>query len=128
MGAAEQGILRAVSELLKAGMCLVDTPGLGSVLIANTEATRAFVPHVDAALLVGADPPITGDELALVRAMAETVRDIIVVFKKTDRQPDIDRTEAIRRAMSVSSSVVSSRQPIRPWMWRGRRMRRGRRR
>jgi hypothetical protein len=46
------------SPLLRSGMCLVDTPGLGSVSLANTEATRAFVPHIDAALVVlGADPP-----------------------------------------------------------------------
>jgi GTPase SAR1 family protein len=90
------------SDLLKAGMCLVDTPGLGSVVVANTAATRAFIPHVDAALLVlGADPPITGEEVALVRAMAETVRDIIVVFNKTDRQPHVERTEAIRFTAEV---------------------------
>lgn len=34
---------------LARGLCLVDTPGLGSVVVANTIATRAFVPHVDAA-------------------------------------------------------------------------------
>lgn len=85
------------SELLKAGMSLVDTPGLGSIFVANTETTHAFVPHIDAALLVlGADPPITGEELSLVRALAETVRDIIVIFNKADRLSDIERTEAIR--------------------------------
>jgi hypothetical protein len=39
----------------------------------NTEATRAFVPYVDAALIVlGADPPISGDELRLVETVAHT--------------------------------------------------------
>lgn len=33
------------SALLAGGMCLVDTPGLGSVFSANTEATHAFVRH-----------------------------------------------------------------------------------
>jgi dynamin family protein len=32
------------SEILRGGLCLVDTPGLGSVHATNTEATRAFVP------------------------------------------------------------------------------------
>ena len=40
------------SPLLASGLCLVDTPGVGSVIAANTEATRSFVPHVDAALVV----------------------------------------------------------------------------
>lgn len=39
------------SALLESGMCLVDTPGIGSVSPASTPATRAFVPHVDAALV-----------------------------------------------------------------------------
>src|SRR6266540_4075285 len=48
------------SPLLATGMCLVDTPGLGSVFEVNTRATREFVPHIDAAVVVlGADPPIS---------------------------------------------------------------------
>jgi len=57
------------SRLLMGGMCFVDTPGIGSVFSGNTEATKAFVPHIDAALVVlGADPPISADELAIGRA------------------------------------------------------------
>lgn len=37
------------SPLLADGMCLVDTLGLGSVFEWNSDSTRAFVPHVDAA-------------------------------------------------------------------------------
>jgi hypothetical protein len=56
------------SPLLASGMCLVDTPGLGSVHASNTAATRDFVPHIDAALVVlGADPPISGEELVAGR-------------------------------------------------------------
>jgi signal recognition particle receptor subunit beta len=84
------------STLLARGLCLVDTPGLGSVVVANTIATRAFVPHVDAAILVlGSDPPITAEELALVREMKPTVREIIVVFNKADRSPPAERMAAI---------------------------------
>ena len=55
------------SPLLSSGMCFVDTPGLGSVFTGNTATTQAFIPHIDAALVVvGADPPIAGEELALV--------------------------------------------------------------
>ena len=49
------------SSLLSSGMCFVDTPGLGSTFLGNTAATQAFIPHIDAALVVvGADPPIAG--------------------------------------------------------------------
>jgi len=85
------------SALLESGMCLVDTPGIGSVFDANTAATRAFVPHVDAALVVlGADPPISGDELALVQDVARHVDDLIFVLNKADRQSQGERGEAVQ--------------------------------
>ncbi len=83
------------STLLSRGMCLVDTPGLGSVFSGNTTATRAFVPHIDAALIVvGADPPIAGEELALVREIGKQVANIIVVLNKADRTSDDERRVA----------------------------------
>ena len=83
------------SQLLASGMCLVDTPGLGSIFASNTEATRAFVPHVDAAILVtGADPPLSADELSLAAAVAAHVKDIIVVLNKADRVTEAERLMA----------------------------------
>lgn len=55
-------------------MCLVDTPGLGSMFVANSATTRAFVVEVDAALVVvGTDLPISGEELELVEQVAAQV-------------------------------------------------------
>jgi hypothetical protein len=80
------------SSLLAQGMCLVDTPGLGSVFAGNTAATQAFVPHIDAALVVlGADPPIAGEELALVEEVGKQVNDLLIVMNKADRTSDEDR-------------------------------------
>jgi hypothetical protein len=85
------------SPLLAEGLCLVDTPGLASVSEANAAAAWGFVPHVDAALVVlGADPPISGAELALVAAVASAVADVIFVLNKGDRLPDPDREEVVR--------------------------------
>ncbi len=80
------------SSLLSQGMCLVDTPGLGSVFAGNTAATQAFIPHIDAALIVvGADPPIAGEELTLVREIGRQVASLIVVLNKADRTSDEER-------------------------------------
>jgi hypothetical protein len=77
-------------------MCLVDTPGLGSVFTGNTAATEAFIPHIDAALVVvGADPPLAGEELALVEAVARHVPDLILVINKADRTTDEERAAAV---------------------------------
>ncbi len=83
------------APLLKSGMCLVDTPGLGSVFTGNAAATEAFIPHIDAAMVVvGADPPIAGDEVNLVEAVGQHVRDLLVVLNKADRVSDAERGAA----------------------------------
>ena len=84
------------SALLSTGMCLVDTPGLGSVFTGNTAATQAFIPHIDAALVVvGADPPLAGEELALVEAVGRQVQNLILVLNKADRTTDAEREAAV---------------------------------
>ncbi len=85
------------SPLLSSGMCFVDTPGLGSVFTGNSATTQAFVPHIDAALVVvGADPPIAGEELALVEAVGRQVQDLILVINKADRTSDPERAAAVK--------------------------------
>jgi GTP-binding protein EngB required for normal cell division len=113
-----KGILGAEAflphPLLASGLCLVDTPGLGSVFEANSEATRQFVPHIDAALVVlGADPPITGDELRLVEDVSKTVKEFLFVLNKADRLEEKDRREALRFAeRALSQRLERSIGPI----------------
>jgi GTPase Era involved in 16S rRNA processing/polyhydroxyalkanoate synthesis regulator phasin len=84
------------SPLLSTGMCLVDTPGLGSVFTGNTATTQAFIPHIDAALVVvGADPPLAGEELKLVEAVGRQVQNLILVLNKADRTTDAERAAAV---------------------------------
>jgi GTP-binding protein EngB required for normal cell division len=86
----------APSPLLASGMCLIDTPGLGSVFETASSTARAFVPHIDAALLLlGADPPISGEELDLAASLTGHVRDLIVIINKCDRMSDGERAEAL---------------------------------
>jgi Dynamin family len=83
------------TPLLKDGMCLVDTPGLGSVFAGNTSSTHDFLPRIDAGLVViGADPPLAGEELKLVEAVGQQVRELILVLNKADRTTDAERTAA----------------------------------
>ena len=90
------------SPLLASGMCLVDTPGIGSVFSANTEATKDFIPQIDAAILVvGADPPISGEEAALVEAVAANVDRILIVLNKIDRVSPVERQQAAAFASKV---------------------------
>ena len=120
------------SPLLASGMCFVDTPGLGSISLGNTAATQAFIPHIDAALVVvGADPPIAGEELALVEAVGRNVQDLILVINKADRTTDPERAAAARftrgiiekrlhrsvdEILEVSAAErMETRGPLRDW-------------
>jgi predicted GTPase len=119
------------SKLLERGLCLVDTPGLGSVHAGNTQETRDFLPHVDAALLiVGADPPITGEEAQLLAGLGDRVRDVFVVLAKADRvaEPELAQaraftervlTETLRRHAPVfavsAREVLAVGEPTRDW-------------
>ena len=120
------------SPLLAQGMCFVDTPGLGSVFAGNTAATQAFIPHIDAAIVVlGADPPISADELALLEEVAKHVRHLLIVLNKADKTSDADRAIAksftgkllekhlrrsIRRVYEISAAErLENRGPQRDW-------------
>jgi predicted GTPase len=120
------------SELLSEGMCLVDTPGLGSVFAGNTAATQAFVPHIDAVIVVvGADPPIAGEELALVEEVGRDVRQLVVVLNKADRTSEADRRAAVPFTRTVLekrlgraigpifevSAYKSAREQEKTWDW-----------
>jgi len=101
------------SPLLAEGMCFVDTPGLGSVFAGNTAATHAFIPHIDAAIVViGADPPIAGDELALVETVSKQVPDLLFVLNKADRVTEAERTAAISFADTCSKRGSGGPSPI----------------
>jgi len=73
------------APLLGSGACLVDTPGVGSVIAASAAETHGFVPQVDVALIVlGVDPPITASELELVRSLSIEGVPMLVVLNKID--------------------------------------------
>ena len=98
------------SPLLASGMCLVDTPGIGSVFAGNTMTTRELVPHVDAAIVVlGADPPISGEELALVEEVSRHVENLFFVLNKADRLPADESNEAARFTERVLKERLGAR-------------------
>src|ERR1019366_4763299 len=73
-----------------------------SVFTGNTATTQAFIPHIDAALVVvGADPPIAGEELVLVESIGTQVQDLILVINKADRTSDPERAAAAKFTREV---------------------------
>jgi len=79
--------IRLPSPLLKRGLFLVDTPGISSVFESNTKTTKEFLQSIDAAVVVlGVDPPISYDELDVVREVKGFVREPVFVINKVDKE------------------------------------------
>jgi GTP-binding protein EngB required for normal cell division len=66
-------------------MRLVDTPGLGSVLAHNTEATRTWMPNVAVALVtVSSERPLSDEDRRLVAEARQTAPRVVVMLTKVD--------------------------------------------
>lgn len=77
------------STLLEGGLVLVDTPGIGSLDPGATERAYAFLPRVDAAILVlSPDPPLGEAEGVYLKALLDHTRHILFVLNKVDLYPE----------------------------------------
>jgi small GTP-binding protein len=94
-------------DLLRAGLELVDTPGIGSIHAHNTEVARGFLPRVDAALCVlDAGQPLSEAERELFREAAERVPRLLVVVNKIDHLDHADREVAVEFVRSALRDLL----------------------
>lgn len=90
--AAVEVELPALKELAPIGF--VDTPGLGSALAHNTEATLQWLPNVGAALVaVSADAPLSERDEALIEELRRHTPRIVLLLTKADLLTDAQRAE-----------------------------------
>lgn len=96
------------SEFLHEGLVLIDTPGIGSLFLHNTETTYHFIPHIDAAIVVlSADPPITKTEFDFLKDVLQSVGKVFFVFNKVDTLDEQDALEAINYNAQVLNRHLS---------------------
>ena len=99
------------SPLLEGGLVLVDTPGIGSLDSGATDRAYAFLPRVDAALVVlSPDPPLGEAEGAYLRALLEHTPHLLFVLNKVDLFPE----EAWREAVRFNQEGLARIQKIPP--------------
>jgi len=99
-------------ELLRAGLELVDTPGIGSIHSHNTEVARGFLPRVDAALCVlDAGQPLSEGERELVVEAAGRVPRLVMVVNKLDHLHAEDRGDAVEFIRSALRDLLGGREP-----------------
>lgn len=78
-------VLRVPQLAAYKGLRFIDTPGLESAFSYNTEASLAWIPHVDLALVaVGVDPPLSQQDIALIQKLFEYTPKVCVLLTKVD--------------------------------------------
>lgn len=84
------------SEPLRLGFRLIDTPGLGSSVVANTRTTEAFLPEADALLLVTSfESPLSEEELRLLRVGPLPPGQVFLAVNKQDTVSVAERAEIL---------------------------------
>jgi ribosome biogenesis GTPase A len=94
-------------QLLRNGLELVDTPGIGSVHAHNTQAARDFLPRVDAALCVlDAGQPLSAAERELLVEAARRVPRLLMVVNKIDHLEPEERPVALEFVHSALNDLL----------------------
>lgn len=84
------------ADILRDGIVLIDTPGIGSTLKHNTDAALQVLPECDAALfVVSADPPITEAEAAYLSKVRQHVVRLFFVLNKIDYLSQQEQADAL---------------------------------
>ena len=74
------------------GIRVVDTPGIASTFLHNTEAARESLREADLAILVvGPEPPIGEAEIGFIKEVRDAAERLFVVFNKADVLADQER-------------------------------------
>jgi GTP-binding protein EngB required for normal cell division len=81
----EMAEVQLPAEILRRGAFFVDTPGLGSAVVENTDTTKRFLPQIDALVLVTSfEFPLSNEELNFLRSARSLRRKIFLVINKLD--------------------------------------------
>jgi GTP-binding protein EngB required for normal cell division len=95
------------------GLQFVDTPGLDSVFQHNTDAALGWLPKVGLALVtISVDPPLSMQDVALIRTLRSYTPKIAIVLTKVDLLSETERNEVaafiheqLRREFGVEFSI-----------------------
>ncbi len=102
------------SDFLKRGVMAIDTPGVGSTFLHNTETAGAVLGECDAALFVlSADPPITEVEVKYLRDVQKLIPKIFFILNKVDLLDASEKALAERFLADVLAEQAGIFPPVR---------------
>lgn len=97
------------APILKDGLILIDTPGVGSTYIGGTKVTFQFLDRVDFAVFVLAvDPPMGQQELELLSSLACKSNKILFVLNKIDYVDSVAVDESVKYCQKVINEHLGS--------------------
>jgi hypothetical protein len=92
-----QAEIELPAEILRHGLHFIDTPGVGSAIVANTETTDRFLPEIDAAIFVSSfDFPVSETDIEFLRKVRGTVGVVFLVLNKLDLVSESEAEEVVR--------------------------------
>jgi GTP-binding protein EngB required for normal cell division len=97
----------------------VDTPGLESAFIHNTEASLAWVPNVDIALVaIGVDPPLSQQDIELISRLLKYTPQVAVLLTKVDVLSSAERREVLDFVRTELARKFTKQIPVYPYSTR----------
>lgn len=101
------------AEILRRGFHFIDTPGLGSSIVANTRTTENFLGEADAFVLVTSyDSPLSEDELRVLDTIRLSGKRVFVVVNKHDSVRQTDREQVDEHLRQQLHTVFDKTAPI----------------
>ena len=95
------------SPYLKDGVRLVDTPGVGSVYIHNTDVAYRYLPKSDAALfLLSVDQPASSAEIEFLKDVREYAGRIFFLLNKIDYLSEEETGRALSFAKETLEAIM----------------------
>lgn len=94
----------------------VDTPGLESAFIHNTEVSLAWAPNVDIALVaVGVDPPLSQQDIELIGRLLKYTPQVAVLLTKVDVLSPAEQCEVLDFVRTELAGKFTRHIPVYPY-------------
>ncbi len=91
------------SSYLEGGVRLIDTPGVGSIYVHNTDVAYQYLPRCDAALfLLSVDQPVSQGEIDFLRDVHEYSHKIFFLLNKIDHLT----SDEVRESITFSQNAL----------------------
>ncbi|MGH9623297.1 MAG: dynamin family protein [Bryobacteraceae bacterium] len=101
------------ADILRYGFFLVDTPGTGSSILANTKTAESFLSRADAAIVVmSVESPLDEEELALLERVHREIGKVFVVLNKADLISDDERRQISDALVTQLRALIQDETPV----------------